>query len=831
MANRLPGKYRPNLTGSTGSRLPGKGSAPGTSSNILYDIKKRSHSDHAGSSTDSSSSVKKARHSFGGTKPSDLTSMVNALGPAKPKPTGGMASAGSTSAESANKSADKGLPDGVLSCTLYRHQEAALQWMKEKELNRKNKGGILADEMGLGKTVTTISLMLSHKADPSSPGVKTNLIVAPNALLKQWAEEIKKKILPRHSMSVFEHHTRKGSWEVLRKHDVVLTTYGSLMSELKTLEQLTKKTDGKDPDISDDELTRCCPLLGPHCVFLRVILDEAQNIKNRKAKCASAAYLLKATYRWCLTGTPMQNGPKDLASLIHFLKIAPWSSFDLFSENFKVLEPRNRGSETQCRAAEMQLSAILNDITLQRNMRTKIDGKPILDMVQKVEVVDHAVFDEVQRKFYIDLQQNSQIEISTYMDDGTVGLRYQKMKTLFLRLRQACCHPQLIPTDGFAGEENFDSRTAGAAKRIKEDRTKRIIEGSDAFKCSFCDKSIKIKSPHIMSPCGHSLCDKCIDEFIEEELEEGRRADKKKNMFRCVRCVNGTSHAGPKGSEMTSFDAIQALYDSRKADNALLDALPLGDGAKKEAKHGKGKAEHHDEDEEDGDSDTDDGGDWEDEVDDDTGMNVVQKLREKSRGNQQAREHYMQYLHENWKPSAKVSKCADIIEEVLKTTQEKVIVFSSWTFFLDLIEVYIINRLKVKVTRYDGSLSGRVRDKRIHEFNNDPEAKIILMSLRAGNAGLNLTVASQVIIMDPFWNPYVEDQAIGRAYRIGQTRKVTVHRILVKGTVEDQITARQQEKRDVIESVREGEKSGAIRNASTLTATELLGLLMVAPSL
>lgn len=76
----------------------------------------------------------------------------------------------------------------------------------------------------------------------------------------------------------------------------------------------------------------------------------------------------------------------------------------------------------------------------------------------------------------------------------------------------------------------------------------------------------------------------------------------------------------------------------------------------------------------------------------------------------------------------------------------------------------------------------------------------MLISLKAGNAGLNLVAASKVIILDPFWNPYIEMQAVDRAYRIGQQNKVEVHRILVEGTVEDRIIQLQEQKRKLVES-------------------------------
>ncbi|KAI1839299.1 hypothetical protein JX266_014490, partial [Neoarthrinium moseri] len=80
-------------------------------------------------------------------------------------------------------------------------------------------------------------------------------------------------------------------------------------------------------------------------------------------------------------------------------------------------------------------------------------------------------------------------------------------------------------------------------------------------------------------------------------------------------------------------------------------------------------------------------------------------------------------------------------------------------------------------------------------FTNGNGIKVMLISLHAGNCGLNLSAASHVILMDPCWNPFVEDQATGRVHRIGQTQEVQVHRILAEGTVEDRIVEFQQRKR------------------------------------
>lgn len=118
-----------------------------------------------------------------------------------------------------------------------------------------------------------------------------------------------------------------------------------------------------------------------------------------------------------------------------------------------------------------------------------------------------------------------------------------------------------------------------------------------------------------------------------------------------------------------------------------------------------------------------------------------------------------------------------------------------------------------------------MRGEAVDDFK-DPQkgVRIMLVSLKAGNAGLNLNVASQVIILDPFWNPYIEEQAIDRAHRIGQQNEVKVHRVLIAETVEDRIIALQDKKRALISEALD-EASGA--NIARLGVQELAYLFGV----
>jgi SNF2 family DNA or RNA helicase len=130
------------------------------------------------------------------------------------------------------------------------------------------------------------------------------------------------------------HGGKKLPWDELRNYDVVLTTYNTLAAEYKRWEKFLaeQRAAGRllDRGIDDGPLRKLFPLLGPKSLFYRVILDEAQCIKNKSTVAAKAAYNLKSITRLCLTGTPMMNNVGELFSLIHFLRIRPYNDYKKF---------------------------------------------------------------------------------------------------------------------------------------------------------------------------------------------------------------------------------------------------------------------------------------------------------------------------------------------------------------------------------------------------------------------------------------------------------------------------------------------------------------------
>jgi SNF2 family DNA or RNA helicase len=147
--------------------------------------------------------------------------------------------------------------------------------------------------------------------------------------------------------------------------------------------------------------------------------------------------------------------------------------------------------------------------------------------------------------------------------------------------------------------------------------------------------------------------------------------------------------------------------------------------------------------------------------------------------------------------SAKLDALLPQLEEVLDEGH-KALVFSQFTSFLSILR----KKLDARGVPYE-YLDGKTTDrqKRVRRFQNDPDCKLFLISLKAGGLGLNLTAAEYVFLLDPWWNPAVEQQAIDRTHRIGQTRQVFAYRLIARDTVEEKVLDLQKAKRDLADAI------------------------------
>lgn len=295
-----------------------------------------------------------------------------------------------------------------LHATLRSYQRHGLNWLNF--LDDFNFGGCLADDMGLGKTLQVIAFILLQR---KKVGVNCNLIVVPTSLLFNWQAEVQ-KFAPSIKMKMIYGPDRIKLMKDIDRYEIVLTSYGTLLSDIGWLKNHT---------------------------FNYVFLDESQNIKNIESQRYQAVRMLKSRNKIAITGTPVENNTLDLYAQLSFtcpgLLGSKQSFRDLFSIPVDQFKSSRRLKELQQRIAPFILR------------RTKKEVAP--ELPEKTEIVLYCPMEESQRKVY-DAYEN---EIRNYIEGKTdEDLSNNTMYILkgLTHLRQICDAPELLKDESLQGE-------------------------------------------------------------------------------------------------------------------------------------------------------------------------------------------------------------------------------------------------------------------------------------------------------------------------------------------------------------------------------------------
>jgi superfamily II DNA or RNA helicase len=290
---------------------------------------------------------------------------------------------------------------GPLTETLREYQLAGFDWLTRLAAN--NLGGILADEMGLGKTVQTLAFLRAHQGDGPA------LVVCPTSLVTNWENEAR-KFTPELKTLVLEGAHRAAHFKSIAGADLVVTSYALLRRDIDTLREIN---------------------------FSTAVLDEAQHIKNPETQNAQAAYALRATHRFVLTGTPMENSVRDLWSIMNFALPGYLGNRNDFRERYEL--PIARGSAPD---VQRRLSRRLQPFLLRRRKRDVAK-----DLPEKIEQVVLSSLTSQQRAAYDALLREIQQGLGGSGKNVNAGAQRMKMLTGLLRLRQVCCDLRLVGID------------------------------------------------------------------------------------------------------------------------------------------------------------------------------------------------------------------------------------------------------------------------------------------------------------------------------------------------------------------------------------------------
>uniref|UniRef100_A0A671VIQ9 Helicase like transcription factor n=1 Tax=Sparus aurata TaxID=8175 RepID=A0A671VIQ9_SPAAU len=629
----------------------------------------------------------------------------------------------------------------------------SLTCFSAKEIPERVRGGILADDMGLGKTLTTIALILTnfHQGKPlpvekcvsvavcyffqhlifftlclnnyssceeasvfledldfaaalggsaTDTGVKkkktakkatptigefdaedlsarTTLIIAPLSVLSNWLDQFEQHVHPDVKLNVYLYYgsARNRSKKFLSSQDVVITTYNVLSADFSCKSK--------------------SPLHGID--WLRIVLDEGHIIRNPNAQTSKAVLDLKAQRRWILSGTPIQNSVKDLWMLLAFLRLKPFDVREWW--NRVIQRPVTLGD----RAGVQNLQTLVKCITLRRTKTSEVNGRPLVFLPEKTVCVEQVELSRTEREEYELARNEGRNTIRRYVAEGTVLRNYADVLAILMRLRQHCCHPDLLAKT--LSELGAGATPAELRERLIEKLRLVLASGSDE-ECSVCLDSVQLP---VITHCAHVYCRPCIAQVISTEQVH--------DTARCPLCRSEI-----KTSELVEFP--QEEVEEENTPNS-----------------------------------------------------------------------------EKWRTSSKVQALmGNLLRLRCEDSSIKCLVVSQFTRFLTILE----NPLRehgFTFVRLDGTMSQKKRTRVIQEFQSTAadSPAIMLLSLKAGGVGLNLTAASHVFLMDPAWNPATEEQCIDRCHRLGQKRKVVVTKFIVKDSVEEKMVEIQRGKQDLVE--------------------------------
>ncbi|ORY31199.1 hypothetical protein BCR33DRAFT_685256, partial [Rhizoclosmatium globosum] len=750
-------------------------------------------------------------------------------------------------------------PDDSILTPMYAHQKQALHFMteKEKELDftkydpktslwkfdgqtgmytnqitnektntkpKNNKGGILADDMGLGKTIEVISLIMTSRASvrlpavptyqkfriggirrsaPSTPQTPDNaptppvqqqplfqdevfaiddgededsdddvvcldddrgdlvksqgtLIVCPLSTVQNWEEQFAAHVKPNTvKICIYHGPNRIQNPQELAKYDIVITTYNLLSIEygkdIKSGSTSTKNKGGSHNDMSQTPITVNSTLQLVN--WYRIVLDEAHIIKDPNTSQSKAACSLTGERRWALTGTPIQNKLDDLFSLIKFLRIQPFCNKS--SWNSQISKPIKFSATYDSNTGVKKLQTLMKSITLRRTKNQKVNGKPILTLPERIDELITLDLAPSEQELYDKVRSKGRAFFHQLKDSGNVMQHYVHLLEIILRMRQVCVHKSLF-RDWERELAALDEQMEGLKDDVKPPLTRQralhllgLLRESGDDSCCSCGSVVDTFGA-AAAPMNDQKQDK----------DEGKSVCVAKcgHLF-CVGCM-GTikdviSGGGAARGEsapvcpMCNFEIGQGDIMEIKESDVLDDDI-LGDMSLLEA---------------DGQS---------------------TKIRALVNSLAQVR---AQNMERNEKPS-------------------KSIVFSQWTTVLDLLQEPL-RAAGFKFTRLDGKMTRQDRNTAMNTFKTDPDCTVILLSLKAGGVGLNLTAANRVYIMEPYWNPAVESQAIDRCHRMGQTRVVNTVRFIAKDTIEENIRRLQKAKMELAEMAFKGGGGGS----------------------
>ncbi|KAG1908274.1 SNF2 family N-terminal domain-containing protein [Suillus fuscotomentosus] len=628
---------------------------------------------------------------------------------------------------------------------------------------------------------------------------------------------------------VYHGNSRRPDAGFLADFDAVITTYATLASEYSKQNRKMANVEAEDDDdgssdgyggVDVDERgnqvlklpkqkragmkrKKSCSSFGASEAssalqtihWFRVVLDEAHSIKETQTVGSRASCDLMADRRLCLTGTPVQNKLDDVYALIKFLRLEPFDDKNIWTEFIGT--PVKYGQSL----GVARLQTIMKCITLRRTKESKAsDGRRILHLPPRRDELRYLKFDPHEQTIYDQFFLESKAEFNELSNKNEVMKNYVGILQKILRLRQICDHFELVEGKGPLGDmQNMDltsyediaaaigkeglnpSRAAAIVALLREAATTQCVECGEEL-CMSSDQQgqmdvgvmdmdgpsapkrgrktkgsgsrapTRASSPSapslVLTRCQHLFCLGCYRQCVcpgwPDVPTDIRRS--------CSACQTG----------LLPQDAVRVRPDCSPVDFSVKKKP-----AKRE-KRTKGVA-----------------------LENFHPSTKVKALLGDLMQFSRANPHSVNYDPDSIEVEMVDNEGNKLDDGVIKT-----VVFSQWTTMLDKIED-ALETAGIRYDRLDGTMKRDDRTRAMEALKHDPGCEVLLVSLKAGGVGLNLTAAQRVYLMDPYWNPAVENQAVDRIHRLGQTRPVTTVKLIIENSIEDRLLEVQRKKTEL----------------------------------
>ncbi|KAK0388368.1 hypothetical protein NLU13_4613 [Sarocladium strictum] len=613
-------------------------------------------------------------------------------------------------------------------------------------------GGILADEMGLGKTIQMLSLVHSHRSEvaraaKAANGGLSNVNQLPrlgmnaNSVLDAPCTTL--VIAPMSLLAQWRSEAEKASKAGTMKTELY---YGNEKSaNLQALCCSANAASAPDLVITSygivlSEFSSISAKNGDRSFhngifslnFFRIIIDEGHHIKNRASKTARACYEIAAEHRWVLTGTPIVNKLEDLFSLVRFLGVEPWNNFS-FWKTF-VTVPFEAGEFV--RALDV-VQTVLEPLVMRRTKDMKTpDGQLLVPLPPKTVDIVNIELSRTERDVYDYIYSKVRKSFQQQVEAGTVMKAYTTIFAQILRLRQTCCHPVLVRNRDVVADELEAGAAADAATGLADDMDLDSLLAHFTAETDEASKDNKAYGAHVLEGIrdeAEKECPLCFDEPMNDQLVTGCWHSA------CKKCLlDFMQHESDRGVIPRCFNCREPLNQRDLFEVVRHDDEPDA---------------------------------------------FAQKPRIS-----------LQRLGVNSSSAKIVALLSQLRELRREHPKMKSVVFSQFTSFLSLIEPALA-KANIKFVRLDGTMAQKARAAVLQKFTEATDFTILLISLRAGGVGLNLTTAGRVFMMDPWWSFAVEAQAIDRVHRMGQEEEVIVKRFVVRESVEERMLKIQERKK------------------------------------